>query len=189
LPYTSYTDIGPGTLPAPLIIPFTITNTGYANMNTNIAGRFVQLTNVFFGTNAGTTIANGFMTVTNGLGQSFNLWFSSQDLDTTGQTVPAYASSVTGVMFGSMNPSSGGVPSPNFAVAVTKFSDIVVPVLPIQLSVTPGNGSLTFNWTDSSFSLQSTTNLLGPWTSISGATSPYTDLETNAATFYRLYHP
>ena len=115
LPYTSYFDTGTtAPLPAPKVIPFTITNSangGYPNMNTNIAGRYVQLQNVFFGANAGTIITNGFLTVTNNLGQPFNLWFSAQDTNTLGNILPAFASSVTGVMFGSMNPSLpvGGV--------------------------------------------------------------------------------
>ena len=191
IPYTSYTNNGPGTLPSPLVIPFTITNSGYANMNTNIAGRYVQLQNVFFGTNAGTAITNGFMTVSNNLGQTFNLWFSAQDTNTLGNILPAFASSVTGVMFGSMNPNGSGVASPNFAVAVTRFADIVVLVSPIPLNMTASGGILTFNWTDPSFSLQCATNVLGPWTTITGASSGFM---TNAAPdqpemFFRLSHP
>jgi hypothetical protein len=192
LPYTSFTDTGTtAPLPAPMVIPFTITNSGFANMNTNIAGRYVQLQNVFFGTNAGTTISSGFMTVTNSLGQQFNLWFSAQDLDTVGQTVPVFASSVTGVMFGSMNPNSSGVASPNFAVAVTRFADIVVIVSPIPLTMNVSGGTLTFNWTDPSFSLQCATNVVGPWTTITGASSGFM---TNATPdqpemFFRLSHP
>ena len=67
-------------LPTPLSIPFTVTNNNFSNMNYTIAGKLVQLTNVFFGANAGVAIAGGFVAVTNGLGQSFNLWFSAVDL-------------------------------------------------------------------------------------------------------------
>src|ERR1017187_3115156 len=102
VPYTSFSIVSNNfPLPNPLVIPFNITNSGYANMNMNIAGRFVQLTNVFFGTNAGNAITSGFYTVTNISGQKFNLWFSSQDLDTVSNIFPAFAYSVTGVMFGS----------------------------------------------------------------------------------------
>jgi hypothetical protein len=193
-PYTSYTDLGPGTLPAPVVVPFAITNTGYANMNTNVAGRYVQLTNVFFGANAGTTISSGFVTVSDVNGQQFNLWFSSQDPDTVGQILPTFAKSVTGVMFGGMNPSApvGGVPSPNFAVAVTRFADIVLPPpAPIPLTATFGTGgAITFNWTDASFTLQTTTNLLGPWTAVTGATDGFmTNVTSDPAIFYRLFHP
>jgi hypothetical protein len=146
VPYTSYSIVSNNfPLPKPLVIPFNITNSGYANMNTNIAGRFVQLTNVFFGTNAGNVIASGFYTVTNISGQKFNLWFSSQDLDTVSNIFPTFAYSVTGVMFGSMNPNVpvNGTPNPNFAVAVTKFSDINtdVGVNPASTAICVGNSA------------------------------------------------
>jgi len=192
LPFTSYTDVGTGSLPAPLVIPVTITNAGFLNMNTNIAGRYVQLTNVFFGANAGLVVSNGFIPVTNSAGQSINLWFSSQDLDTP-QPLPAFAKSVTGVMFGSMNP-SGSISAPNFAVAVTKFSDIVTNppvVLPVPLTATFAGGNVTFNWTDATFALQTATNLLGTWSDIIGATDGFMTnvATTNGSTFFRLRHP
>jgi hypothetical protein len=145
VPFTSYSIVSNNfPLPTPLVIPFTVTNAGYANMNTNIAGRYVQLTNVFFGTNAGSPIVSGFYTVTNVSGQKFNLWFSVQDQDTqiqgaTTNTFPSFAYSVSGVMFGSMNPSgpANGTPNPNFAVAVTKFADINT-----NVGVTPASASL-----------------------------------------------
>jgi hypothetical protein len=157
-PYTSYSVVSNNfALPTPLSIPFTVTNNNFSNMNYTIAGKLVQLTNVFFGANAGAAIAGGFVAVTNGLGQSFNLWFSTVDLDTQGQILPAYATSVTGVMFGSMN---GG--SPNFAVAVTKFSDIVTPpAAPPTLGVSQSGSMLTFSWSDAAYNLQSQTNTLG----------------------------
>jgi hypothetical protein len=199
LPYTSYTDLGPGTLPAPLAIPFTITNAGYANMNTNIGGRLVKLTDVFFGTNAGTVVTSSFMTVTNSLGQSFNLWFSAQDLDTVGQTVPVYAQSVTGVIFGSMNPSAptGGTPNPNFAVAVTKWSDIVVP--PPALAFVQSGNTLTFSWSAAGYNLQSQTNTLDvglqtnstSWFDYPDTSNPVTITfdPANPTVYYRLVHP
>lgn len=186
-PYTSYTDIGPGTLPTPLSIPFTVTNNNYPNMNYTIGGKLVQLSNVYFGTNSGNIITNGFVTVTNGLGQPFNLWISSVDLDVMGQTWPAYASTVTGVMFGSMN--SG---SPNFALAVTKFTDINtnLPPTPIPLNLGFAAGTLTFNWTNSDFILQAATNVAGPYTTITNAADGFTTNTSSGPTmFFRLYHP
>lgn len=193
-PYTSYTVVSNNfPLPAPLAIPFTITNNNFPAINYNIAGLYVQLTNVFFGTNAGTTIAastSGGMlvvAVTNAQGQPFNLVFSGQDEDTQGQILPAFASSVTGVMFGSMN--SG---SPNFAVAVTKFSDINtnVPVVPIPLNIGYAGGTLTFNWTDPTFSLQWATNVTGPYTTLVGVAPGYTTNTTDQPVlFFRLSHP
>ena len=186
VPYTSYVDTGTtAALPAPLVVPYTITNNGYANMNTVIAGQYVQLTNVFFGTNAGTMITNGFVTVTNKSGQNFRLWFTIQDLSDIGQTFPAFAYSVTGVMFGSMNPNVpvNGTPNPNFAVAVTKFTDINtnVGVTPAAVSVCVG----------SSITLASSVTLPDPsygpanylW-SPGGATTPSITVSPSSTTVY-----
>ena len=189
-PFTSYSIVSNNfPLPAPLSIPFTITNSGYANMNTNIAGRLVQLTNVFFGTNAGNIIAAPAVgvltvTVTNELGQPFNLVFAAQDLDTQGQTLPATASKVTGVVWGSQNAGN-----PNFAVAVTKFSDIVSLVAPIPLNVSFAAGTLTFSWANASFNLQSATNVLGPYVTIPGAATGFSTNTTSDQMYFRLFHP
>ena len=184
--YTSYSIVSNGfALPTPLSIPFTVTNTfGYAYMNTNIAGRLVQLTDVYFGSNAGSNIVAGFIGVTNGLGQPFRLWFPGPDLDVIGQTLPAYASSVTGVMFGGMNAGA-----PNFAVAVTKFSDIVTAVNPIPLTLSFSAGTLTFTWADATFNLQSASIVTGPYSTITGAVSGFTTNSTSDQQYFRLIHP
>ena len=185
--YTSYTVISNNfPLPAPMSIPFTITNNNYANMNYSIAGKLVQLSDVYFGTNSGVVVTNGFISVTNTAGEKFNLWFTSVDLDTA-QPLPAHATTVTGVMFGSQNNGS-----PNFAVAVTKFSDIntSAPVVPIPLTTTYSSGILTFNWSDASFDLQSSTNVVGTYVTIPGAGPGFTTNTTSRPTmFFRLHHP
>ena len=278
--YTSYTINSSGNaLPVPLAIPFTYTNNNLSNVNYTIAGRYVQLTNVFFGTNSGNIVTNGFVTVSNALGQKVNLWFSAVDPDVIGQTFPVYAKTVTGVVFGSMN---GG--APNFAVAPTRFADIdtnIAPVAnpdsygmaanspvttlvpsplandlvyppafpatitdatatsgtatiinagadvqyqpaasftgvdtinytltdalggvsssvisinvtnaapsPIPVTAVLSGQNIVLTWGNSVFGLQSATNLTGPWSDISGATSPFTNLTTtNAVRFFRL---
>ena len=187
-PYTSYTDTGnTAPLPAPIPIPFNFTNAyGLDFVNTNLGGSLVKLTDVHFGTNAGTTIsttANQIVTVTNSSGQSCNLEFFDLDLDTAGQTLPTYAYSVTGVMYGF---------NTTWAVAVTRFADIVTtaPLSPIPLSAHFSGGSVTFTWGDSSFSLQSSTNVTGPYITISGANSGFiTNTTSRLPMFFRLYHP
>jgi hypothetical protein len=186
-PYTSYTDTGTtNALPAPISIPFNVISTAGLNfVNTNIAGSLVKLTGVYFGTNAGTTIsttANETITVTNSSGQSFNLFFAFLDQNTAGQTLPSYAYSVSGAMYGI---------NTNFSVAVTRFADIVTTApSPIPLNLAYSGGILTFTWSDSSFVLQSSANVTGPYTTISGASSGFTTNTTSGATmFFRLYHP
>ncbi|HTB86084.1 MAG TPA: hypothetical protein VK742_20730 [Candidatus Sulfotelmatobacter sp.] len=185
LPYTSYVDNGAGTLPTPLPITFAVTNTTAANLATNILGRYVTLSGVYF-TNNGVYITNGITTVTNAAGQKFPLEFPGVALDPIGQVPPAYATTVTGVMFGTQT---------NVALCVTKFSDIVAgspPVTsPILLTNVFSGGNITFTWSDGTFSLQTATNLLGPWNTIPGViTSPFmTNVTAAPAVFYRLYHP
>ncbi len=56
-------------------------------------------------------------------------------------------------------------------------------VVTLGLAVLPGS-QLQMSWTTGS--LQSTTNLGGPWTDVQGATSPYTAMPTNSHQFFRL---
>jgi hypothetical protein len=62
----------------------------------------------------------------------------------------------------------------------------IIPILSaplVTLSSTVSGSSLILSWPQGT--LQTATNLLGPWTS-SSATSPFTDTMTNAALFYRV---
>ncbi len=183
LPQTSYFDTGTtGPLPAPILIPFTVTNTAnLSNVNAHIAGSLVTITNVFFGTNAGTAIsttANENVTVTNDSGQSFVVSFFDLDLDTAGQTLPTFAYSVSGVLYGL---------SPSYSLAVTKFSDIVnVLPTPIPLTIANTNGTITVSWADASFALQSSPVISGPYTNVPSASSPYTASSASGTLYFRL---
>jgi hypothetical protein len=186
-PYTSYSIVSNGfPVPAGRTIPFTVTNTyGYLYVNTNLMGSRLTLTNVYFGTNAGSILSssvNQAVTVTNENGAPFTLQFYFQDLDTAGQALPAYASSVTGNLIGG---------HPNVFLAVTKWSDIVtnLPVVPIPLGIGYSGGNLTFTWSDPSFDLQSATNVVGPYVTIPGATSGFTTNTAAAQMYFRLFHP
>jgi len=187
-PYTTYNDTGTSNaLPTPIKIPFTVTNDyGLRYVNTNLAGSLVTLTNVYFGDSAGTTIStsgNSAVNVTNASGQNFNVQFFGPNMDTAGQTLPAFAYSVTGVLYGG---------NPNFSVAVTRFADIVTtpPPSPIPLSLNYSGGNLTFNWADSSFNLQAATNVTGPYITIPGASSGFmTNTTSGSRMFFRLYRP
>lgn len=186
-PYTSYTDTGnTAPLPAPISIPMNFVSAyGLPYVNTNIGGSLVQLSDVYFGARAGTTIstnANDIIAVTNSLGQTCNVEFFDLDLDTTNQTLPTHAYTVTGVLYGD---------NATWAVAVTRFADIVTTApSPIPLSAHFAGGSVTFTWGDSSFSLQSSTSVTGPYTTISGANSGFiTNTTSGSPMFFRLYHP
>jgi Immunoglobulin domain len=57
------------------------------------------------------------------------------------------------------------------------------------LSIVVSGSSLMITWTDSGAVLQSAPSLSGSWTTIPGATSPYTANTTGPMQFYRLLHP
>lgn len=186
--YTSYViNSHDNPLPAAKVIPFNLTNTTpFLYIATNTAGSLVSLQNVYFGTNSGYVITNTgnlTITVTNSSGARFPLNFYGLDQSTFNQTLPAFASSVTGVLFGN---------STNYSLAVTKWEDIVAgtppPPTPVLNLATSGS-VLTMTWTGSSI-LQSATNVAGPYVTVPGAASPFV---TNGAAssvpaqFFRLF--
>jgi hypothetical protein len=146
----------------------------------------VKLSGVYFGTNAGAVVptnANYTITVTNGSGQSFKLSFFQYDQNTWNQTLPAYASSVTGALYGQST-------NADYSVAVTRFADIVAGSPPVILGVSRSGGNITFTWNDASYGLQSAANVLGTYNTISGATTGFsTNTASHPTMFYRLYHP
>ncbi len=182
-PYTSYVVLSNNIagLPTPLPVSFDVTN-NLDNMNYNIAGLLVKLSDVYFGTNAGTIITNHIITVTNSAGKTFALQTFALDQDTLGQTFPAYAYSVSGVMYGF---------NTNFTLAVTRFADIVTTAPPpVILNLGYAGGILTFTWSDSSYVLQSSANVTGTYSTITGASSGFTtNTTTHSTLFYRLYRP
>ena len=77
----------------------------------------------------------------------------------------------------------------NFSVALS-FAAATGMVLPAQLNIQLINNQAVLTWSDPSFSLQSSTNVTGPYTTISGANSGFTTNTTSGSTkFFRLYHP
>jgi hypothetical protein len=184
-PYTSYTIVSSGNpLPTAKTIPMNFTNAyGYTFVNTNLAGSLVTITNVYFGTNNAVVLpaANYNATVTNAAGQSIVLNFFSLDADTVGQTLPEYATSVTGVLYGL---------HPNYSLAVTKFSDIVAGTLaptPIPITTSLSGNNLSLSWDNAAFYLQAADEVAGPYGYISGATSPFViDVTVAPHQFYRL---
>ena len=62
------------------------------------------------------------------------------------------------------------------------------PVARIPLSITRLQDKVVLAWNDPSFSLQSATNVAGPYTTIAGATSPYTNSVSGTQMHFRLIH-
>jgi len=55
---------------------------------------------------------------------------------------------------------------------------------PLVFSVRTLSGSVILNWPYGT--LQSATNILGPWTNVNGAASPYTNTPAGPQGFYRI---
>jgi len=183
-PYTSFIDTGINTnLPAPISIPMNFVSAyGLPYVNTNIGGSLVQISDVYFGARAGTTInsgANDIIAVTNSLGQTCNVEFFDLDDDTTNQTLPTYAYTVTGVLYGD---------NATWSVGVTRFADVVTTPVAIPLNASVSGGNIILTWSGSIFKLQSAPSPAGPWTTIPLATSPYTTSTSGSPTFFRLYY-
>jgi len=144
-PATGYTVLSNNLalLPAPTVIPYNaITNN--IKVAETLEGSVVMLTNVFFTNDALVVSAAANMTtlVTNASGQNFSLLFSSQDLDTAGQTLPPFAYTVRGILTQNTN-------SPNvnlnrgYQLTVTKFSDIVTDPPPAMTLTQSHSGTIT----------------------------------------------
>jgi hypothetical protein len=158
-------------LPAPRIIPFSITNS-LALVETQIEGAIVMLTNVYFGTNAGLTVSttnNSTILVTNQAGETFNLFFSSQNLDTAGKVLPAFASTVIGPL--TQNLGNAATPrNAGFSVTVTRFSDIVTN---LPVTVQHAGNTSTLTWPAApvtyTYGVAAATAVTGPYTPLTNS--------------------
>lgn len=84
----------------------------------------------------------------------------------------------------SVSDADGNVTTATINVTVTAGSS--VNRMPLNFQTSAGN--LILSWADASFSLQSATNALGPYSTIAGSTSPYTNAIKTGQMFFRLVH-
>src|ERR1035437_4045054 len=187
--------LGPGTPPAPQYFSFT-TLPSPTVMEESIEGRYLVISNVFLDvTNqvdkhlAGNEIIN----MTNLTGQVFHMIVANNPLlGPPGNFLPGpFATSVTGVM--SQTQTSGAVLTNGYNIILSDFSQITVgtpPVIvPIPLNIQLSGANVVLTWSDASFSLQSSTIVTGPYTTISGASSGFTtNINSNSQQFFRLIH-
>ncbi|MSU58041.1 MAG: hypothetical protein EXS35_07665 [Pedosphaera sp.] len=200
-PSTSYTvhSNSIALLPDQVAIPFNITN-NLPFCETNLEGRIVMLTNVFFGTNAGlviSTTAAQNVTVTNAAGETFLVTFSAQDQDTAGQTLPSTAVTIVGPFTQDL----GNTATPRnagYRVTVTRFSDIVTNQIVVS-DPHAGGASFAFNWTAApvsyAYSVWGATSVTGPYTvltnhlHLSDANGTFTNAITGGQKFYKVSTP
>jgi hypothetical protein len=157
-------------------------------------GSLIVVSNVYLGYTNATFIASAAVTLTNLSGQVFTLFVNANNSDIISQPVPQFAASITGVLgqHKTTAPYTSG-----YQLDITQNGDLVVGTppaagsLPIPLNIHLSGTTVTLTWSDSSFSLQSSTNASGPYVSIPAAAglTTYNDSTTNTANFYRLFHP
>jgi hypothetical protein len=185
-------NLGAGTLPTPAGFDFASASNPTL-MENSIEGTLVTVSNVFLGfTNGVFFTAGGTIFMTNSTGGRFNISIPSDTIgDMVNKTMqsPPYASSVTGVI--SQNTTS--VPTNGYSLLVYYYANInFTNNVGAPIPVTLAKGSLTnsvISWPVSLMSLQSSTNVQGPYVTIPGATSPYTnDMTTNDMNFFRLVY-
>lgn len=172
---TSYTVLSNNLalLPAPVVIPYNdITNN--IKLAETLEGSVVMLTNVFFTNNAIaiSTAANLTTVVTNASGQNFSLLFSSQDLDTAGQTLPPFAYTVRGILTQNTNSPNGSL-NRGYQLTVTKFSDIVTDPPPAMTLTQSHSGTITALTWDAvpyaySYSVLAASDVAGPYLPTAG---------------------
>jgi hypothetical protein len=98
------------------------------------------------------------------------------------------ATNITEYAFRESTADEGILTVSNLVVGLS-FAAVTGIVPSAQLNIQLTNNQAMLTWSDSSFSLQSSTNVGGPYSTIGTAHSPsYTDSLTNAARFYRLIH-
>jgi hypothetical protein len=156
-------------------------------METNAEGSLIMVSGVYI-QNGGTGsnfVSGATMNLTNQSGQTFTLFIDSRLGDIIGQPIPAGPVSISGYMaqFKSAAPFTSG-----YQIVPTFAGGIVVTPVPIPLTGTKNTAGLVLSWTDASFALQSATNVAGPYQTVSGAASPYTNTWSGTQMFFRLVH-
>jgi DNA-binding beta-propeller fold protein YncE len=69
---------------------------------------------------------------------------------------------------------------------VEVFSNSIPAILPIPLTISLTGTQAVLRWSNPAFSLQSAPALTGPWTTVSNATSPFTNDISSSQLFFRL---
>jgi hypothetical protein len=179
-------------LPTPQNFDFT-TLPSVTIMEESLEGRYLVVSNVFLAvTNASTRMEAGkpvFMT--NLTGQVFNLLVPNTiNIDSNGKFLPGpFATSVRGVMSQS---TTIAIPTNGYSILICLVSDIEVgtppstALGPIPLNIQLIGTDAVLTWTNSSFFLQSSTNVQGTYNTIPGAASPYTNPAIGLQNYYRL---
>jgi hypothetical protein len=159
-------------------------------METNYEGSLVVVSGVTI-QGAGVTnfVSGASVNLTNASGKLITLFIDSRLTDIIGQPIPTGLVNITGYVsqFKSTAPYTGSYQLvPTYAGAI-----VAAPVTPTPEPIVPQvqGGNLIMSWTQGNFYLASSTNVLGPYVKIPGATSPYTNNTGGGTLFFRLVYP
>lgn len=115
-----------------------------------------------------------------------NLSFSGSGANRTLTVTPVAGSTGYSPILVTVSDTDGDSATALFNMTVTTSN---VSVTPIPLNIQLVGTNVVLSWADNSFSLQSSTSVMGPYTRILTATSPYTNEASGSANFFRLIYP
>jgi hypothetical protein len=177
------------------------------NLNYNVSGSIVMLTNVYFYTNTGMvtpppgTRGNRFYWVTNSNNQFTQIGIESSTVDDlTNRTMPFLAYRVQGILqpFATTTTASPTLTNGNYEILVTRWVDVATNQL--SISITRSNNDSTITWfatpLTAKYTVLAASDVTGPYTPIASGLSfantsgTYTDVGASADhKFYRVTTP
>jgi hypothetical protein len=173
-----------------------------ANINYNIAGSYVWLTNVYFYTNSGaiTTNVNRFYNVTNANGQFTQVGIEGQQVsDLTNRTLPFFARRVEGILVGFANTQTASptITNGNYEIIVTRWVNVVTN---FPISIVRSGADNTLSWSaipqTDTYTVLAASQVVGPYNPIatglkfSTTAGTYTDVGAgDDQKFYRVTTP
>ncbi len=168
-------------LPKPVLLDFS--SLGNIPYMESIEGSLILVSNVY-PQQSSLQFAPGNINLTNLYSKVMSLYVGANAQDVIGQNVPKFAASIQGVL----SQYATSVPATNgYELDILQYADLTAgtPPPPI-LTMRKVGANCIMTWLDSSYALQSAPGLGGTFTTIGGATSPYTNVVYGSATFYRL---
>ena len=150
----------------------------------SVEGSLVVVSNVYLQQSSLQFVSGSSISLTNLYGKTLSLYVNANAQDVIAQNVPQFAASIKGIL----SQHTTTVPATNgYELDVLQYADVVAgtPPPPI-LTMRKVGANCILTWLDSSFALQAAPSLGGAFSTIGGATSPYTNAIYGSATFYRL---
>lgn len=183
--------LGTSPLPQPTLFNFA-TLTDIPTMEASIEGSYLVISNVFLQGAGGNFSSGANYNMTNLNGLVAQLRIDTRAVDVIGQPIPAFASSIKGVMgqFDSSAPFTSG-----YQFFLTQYTDLVAgtppapSANPIPLEFSVNGGNLVLTWTNSAFLLQAAPAVSGTYTNVPNATSPHPVPLNGDQRYFRLVQP